>query len=324
MKKNLFSGLFLFLLAATAAGQAAGAVALYPAAPADNPLAGESDRWLAWGLERAYRLYTPAEFEPLLAAESELRADLELPPEAFYPVLATRPGIRYVVTPRLEPADGGWLFRVFIFDTVTSRAGRITETPVDEQTQARVFRRAALEVRNILLFRDRSGVAGAVGDPSEALKQIVGRRPAPTLTVAFLEEVSGQPPARPLTEILFRRYLKSAGFPFRDGEAHLLRTYARSHFGEGRWSFPRTLVSEYYLIGRTRVDEGADYHGMPGAEAHLEVKILDRRGRVIGQREITTGAYGLSFDEAAVTRAINTAVVEMCFLIVPELRYDRR
>lgn len=316
------------LLAGGAPGAHAAAIALYPAEPAGHPLAAETDRWLSWALGRRYRALEAETFQPVIEAEQARRPETTGDPDAFFPVLERELGVRYIVTIRLEDEetenDVRTTCRLLVLETATGRSGLILETALPARPGSADLRRVGLQAAALLQRRDRQGVSAAGGEATAALKQLAGRHPLPTLTAVILEDTPGREAARPLAEILFRRYLRVAGYPFRDGESDLLRTYARSHFGNGGWSFPRTLVSDFFIIGEARTGEHALHEGLAGAEARLEVKVLDRRGHVLTERTITTVAYGLDFDEAAAARALNAAVTEMCFLLVPELQFRRR
>jgi len=156
-------------------------------------------------------------------------------------------------------------------------------------------------------------------DITRAIAKKLSRGPKPPVSIAIMETIAGAPSQRLFAEAALHYYLDYCLFPVKDGENALLREYAGFYFANKPRYFPLTLTSKYYIIGIASAEPGENQSGLIGAKSELEIKVLDRQGRVFYEKKVRMEALALSLD-AAEAKALKAAVSEIAIQVLPMLR----
>jgi hypothetical protein len=157
-------------------------------------------------------------------------------------------------------------------------------------------------------------------DIARAIAKKLSRGPRPPVAIAISEKISGIPSRQLFTEIALHYYLDYCGFPVKDGENALLREYAGFYFAGKPRDFPLTLTSKYYIIGTASAEPGTDQSGLIGAKSELEIRVLNREGKVFYGKKVKTEALGFNI-ESAEAKALKTAASEVAVQVLPMLKY---
>lgn len=156
-------------------------------------------------------------------------------------------------------------------------------------------------------------------DIARAIAKKLSRGPRPPVAIAIIEKIAGTPSRQLFAETALHYYLDYCSFPVKNGENALLREYAGFYFADKTRDFPLTLTSKYYIIGVASAEPGTDQSGLTGAKAELEIKVLDREGKVFYDQKVKTEALALSL-EAAEAKALKAAASEAANQVLPLLK----
>jgi len=157
-------------------------------------------------------------------------------------------------------------------------------------------------------------------DIARAIAKKLSRGPRPPVAIAIIEKISGAPSRQLFAETALHYYLDYCSFPVKDGENALLREYAGFSFADKPRDFPLTLTSKYYIIGIASAEPGTDQSGLTGAKSELEIRVLNREGKVFYGKKVKTEALAFSL-EAAEAKALKAAASEVAIQVLPLLKY---
>jgi hypothetical protein len=157
-------------------------------------------------------------------------------------------------------------------------------------------------------------------DIARAIAKKLSKGPKPPVAIAITETIADTPSQQLFAETALRYYLDCCRFPVKNGESGLLREYAGFYFAGKPRDFPLTLTSRYYIIGIASAEPGTDQSGLTGAKAELEIRVLDREGKVFYETKVKTEALALSL-EAAESKALKVAASEVAIQVLPMLKY---
>ena len=157
-------------------------------------------------------------------------------------------------------------------------------------------------------------------DIARAIAKKLSKGPKPPVAIAITETIAGTPSQQLFAENALHYYLDCCHFPVKNGENALLREYTGFYFSDKPRGFPLTLTSRYYIIGTASAESGTDQSGLIGAKAELEIRVLDREGKVLYGQKVKTEALALSL-EAAESKALKVAVSEIAIQVLPMLKY---
>jgi len=156
-------------------------------------------------------------------------------------------------------------------------------------------------------------------DIARKITKKLSRGPRPPVAIAIMEKIAGAPSRQLFAETALHYYLDYCGFPVKDGENALLREYTGFYFANKPRYFPLTLTSKYYIIGFASAEPGTDQSGLTGAKAELEIRVLDREGKVFYNQKVKIEALALNL-EAAEAKALKAAASEVAIRVLPMLR----
>jgi hypothetical protein len=157
-------------------------------------------------------------------------------------------------------------------------------------------------------------------DIARAITKKLSRRPRPPVAIAIMEKIAGTPSRQLFSETALHYYLDYCRFPVKDGENALLREYAGFYFADKPRNFPITLTSKYYIIGIASAEPGWNQSGLIGATSELEIRVLDREGKMFYGKKVKMEALALSL-EAAEAKALKAAASEVAIRVLPLLKY---
>jgi len=314
----------LILLVLLAAGHPASArenIAFYPLLPVDSDASQEAAKYLQQAIGGHYGIIPPEIFQPLLEKEQTNRPDY--PVSSLYPVLAEKLQVGYVITGTTEKSGPDSIsYEISVLDLVTYRSRIFNWTSPEKKNRVDLLRRMGREILTHLNRRDNLKLPS--NRDSDLVKTLVSRLPKgprPPVAIAINEQINGKRSERLFAEQTLDYYLKNAGFPVKYGESLLLREYSRFFFAEKQWAFPRTLTSEFYVIGEASAEQTEkDEIGLDWARTEVKARLLDKHGTVILTRNFEVRSSGLS-PEAAAAKALQTTASEIAFEIFPLLRY---
>ncbi|MFA5393711.1 MAG: hypothetical protein WC081_07275 [Candidatus Ratteibacteria bacterium] len=156
-------------------------------------------------------------------------------------------------------------------------------------------------------------------DIARTIVKKLSRGQRPPVAIAIIEKIAGAPSQRLFAETALHYYLDFCGFPVKDGENALLREFTGFYFSDKPRYLPITLTSKYYIIGIASAEPGTDQSGLTGAKSELEIRVLDREGKMFYGKKIKVEALALSL-EAAEAKALKTAASEAAIQILPLLK----
>jgi len=312
--------LFCLLVKSNAFGRPR--VALYPAQTSGEKwLSDDASRYLKSTVSQGYRILLPAEFEPLLKKEAESRPDF--PIESFYSSLL-KYDIGYLILGKAAEESGKAGYQFKVYDLKTDRCRIFSgEVPVEKEKNKwkESLRKSAYDTLRYMRGRDRLELTSQrESEMALALTKRLPKGPRPPVSAAIIEMVSGSPSPEHFAETALLYYLESCGFPVKDGESLLLREYARFYFVNQKRDFPLTLSAEYYIIGTASAEPSDEFAGLSGAASQMEIRVLDREGKVVCGKRVKVEAHAQD-PKAAVARALKAAASEIALEVLPLLRY---
>jgi hypothetical protein len=154
---------------------------------------------------------------------------------------------------------------------------------------------------------------------ARAITKKLSRGARPPVSIAIMENIAGAPSQGLFAEAALHYYLDYCRFPVKDGENALLLEYTGFYFANKPRNFPLTLTSKYYIIGTASAEPGTDQSGLIGAKSELDIRVLNREGKIFYSRRVKTEALALSL-EAAESKALRIAVSEIAVQVLPMLK----
>jgi hypothetical protein len=326
---KLVTGFILFfcLLSAVKA-TARERAAFCPLEPSGSKSAADATRYLTGAIGHSYQIFPTAKFQSSLKQEMALKPDI--PAESFYRPLAKDLDVDYVISGKVAESAEKVKYEISVLDVLTNRS-RVFSREAETKKSGETLQKMGSEIVNYMRNRDRLLLySERDSDIARAILKKLPKGKRPPISVAITEKIAGEPSSGLFAETALLYYLDSCGFPVKSGETALLREYSDAYFANRPWEFPITLTAGYYIIGTASAEPGTNQSGpdplskslveLKGAKARMEVRVLDREGKVLCGKKVTVESTAFSID-AAEARALKAAASEIAVEILPLLKY---